>query len=249
MPSLPYYYLRALELEGRHPLDAGCWPVTMHRLEVGEGMPRFDTSWGIITFPEDKPFPPTRHPPPEVLWRNFYYRRIRSSVESDRHMLLEPLSRPGLAFHLTADWLNPPGGVIPIPSDADRLIPFTHAAVFIGRIPDRRQFRFQMKWSDWGDNGTGTMPYEYFDRYVFECWATYGAGVLRQYRPKKLDDEGRVRWSAHDEENHRIYAFEVHDPRSQERRAWTFVIERDGALEIEELYVRPECPGLTTDVG
>jgi GNAT superfamily N-acetyltransferase len=85
------------------------------------------------------------------------------------------------------------------------------------------------------------MPYEYFDRYVFECWAIYGHfGVLRLHKCKKLDNEGRVRWSAHDEEDHRIYAFEVRDPRSDERRAWTFVIERDGALEVEELYVRPE---------
>jgi GNAT superfamily N-acetyltransferase len=85
------------------------------------------------------------------------------------------------------------------------------------------------------------MPYEYFDRYVFECWAAYGhPGVLRQYKLKNLDDEGRVRWYAHDEDDHHIYAFEVRNPQGDERRAWTFVIERDGALEVEELYVRPE---------
>ena len=42
------------------------------------------------------------------------------------------------------------------------------------------------------------------------------------------------------EEDHHIYAFEVRDAQSDERRAWTFVIERDGVLEVEELYVRPE---------
>ncbi len=241
MPTLPYYYLRALELEGRHPSDAGCWRVTMHRLEVGEGMPKFDTPWASVTFLEGEPFPPTSRPPREVLWRNFCYRRIRSSGECDHQMLLDPMSRPRLAFHLTAAWANAPGGVIPLPSAADPPIPHTHSATIISRIPDRRLFRFKVKWSDWGDRGTGYMPYEYFDRYVFECWATYGrSGVLKLYQFKRIDDEGRVRWSARDEEDQRIYAFEVHDPQSDERRAWTFVIERDGALEVEELYVRPE---------
>jgi GNAT superfamily N-acetyltransferase len=213
----------------------------MHRLEAGEGIPRLDTPWANITFAEGEPFPPTRRPPPEVLWRNFYYRRIRSSAECDRHMRLEPRSRPRPAFQLTTAWINPTGGVIPIPSDADQRIPFTHAAVFIGRIPDSRRFHFELKWRDWGDHGTGYMPYEYFDKYVFECWAAYGGpGVLRVYKFQKLDADGRVRWSAHDEEDHRIYAFEVRDPRSDERRAWAFVIEREAALEVEELYVRPE---------
>jgi GNAT superfamily N-acetyltransferase len=239
--TLPYYYMRALELEGRHPADAGCWPVTMHRLEVGEGLPRFETSWASVTFSEGEPFPLTSRPPPEVLWRNFYYRRVRSSGECDHQMLIDPMSRPRPAFHLTAAWANPPGGVIPLPSAADPPIPHTHSAVFISRIPDRHLFHFKVKWRDWGDHGTGYMPYEYFDRYVFECWATYSRpDVLKLFQIKRIDNEGRVRWSARDEEDHRVYAFEVHDPRSEERRAWTFVVERDGALEVEELYVRPE---------
>lgn len=240
MPTLSYHYLRSLELEGRHPSDAGCWPVTIHRLEVGEGLPRFETPWAFATFPEGEPFPPASRPPPEVLWRNFYYRRIRSSGECDHQMLLDSLSRPRPAFHLTAAWANPPGGVIPIPSAADPPIPYTHNATFISRIPDRRLFHFRLKWSDWGDSGTGYMPYEYFDRYVFECWTAYGTGVLKLYQFKKLDHDGRVRWSARDEEDHRIYAFEVHHSRGDARCAWTFVIERDGVLEVEELYVRPE---------
>ncbi len=214
----------------------------VNRLEVGEGLPEFDSPWAMVTFPEGKPYPPTRRPPSEVLWRNFYYRRIRSSAECDRHMLLDPQGQPRLAFHLTAAWANPPGGMIPLPSDADPPIPHTHAAQFIGRIPDQQRFRFGLLWSDWGENGNGIgyMPYEYFDRYVFECWAVYGRPeVLRLYKLKELD-EGRVRWSAHDEDDNRIYAFEVRDARYDERRAWTFVIERDGVLEVEELYVRPE---------
>jgi GNAT superfamily N-acetyltransferase len=241
MPTVEYHYPRALELEGRHPQDAGIWPVTVHRLEAGEGLPAKHSPWAAVSFGEGEPFPPTTRPPTSDLWWNFYYRRLRSSAECDRHMQLEPLSRPRLAFQITAAWANPPGGVIPQPSDADRLLPDTHAAVFIGRFPERRVFHFALKWKDWGDNGTGYMPYEYFDRYTFECWAIYGrSDVLRLFRPRRLDVDGHVRWSAHDEEDHRVYGFEVQDARFRERRAWAFVVERDGALEIEELYVRPE---------
>ena len=241
MTTISYHYLRALEIEGRHPQDAGSWPVTLNRLEVGEGLPKFDTPWAFVTFPEGEPFPPTDRPPPDVLWRNFYYRRIRSSTECDRHLFLDPEGGARLAFQLTAAWANPPGGMIPVPSEADQLIPHTHAAHIIDRIPERRLFHFRLKWSDWGDRGTGYMPYDYFDRYVFECWAVYGRPeVLRLYKLTKLDDEGRVRWSAHDEDDHHIYAFEVRDANHKERLAWVFVIEREGALEIEEMYVRPE---------
>jgi GNAT superfamily N-acetyltransferase len=241
VPKLPYYYLRALELEGRHPADAGCWPVTIHRLEIGEGLPWFDTDWAYVTFPEGGPFPSTIRPPQGVLWRNFNYRRIRSSSECNNQMLLDPRSRPRPAFYLTAAWANPPGGEIPVPSIMDPPIPYTHSAVLIDRIAERRVFRFQLKWRDWGDHGTGYMPYEYFDQYVVECWASYGhSGVLKLFQLKRIDNEGRVRWSARDEGDHRIYAFEVRGSGKDLRRAWAFVIERDGALELEELYVRPE---------
>jgi GNAT superfamily N-acetyltransferase len=48
------------------------------------------------------------------------------------------------------------------------------------------------------------------------------------------------RWVTRDEWERRVYGFEVWDRAGEDRRAWAFVIERDGALEIEDLYVRPE---------
>ena len=148
------------------------------------------------------------------------------------------------AFHLTAAWADPPGGMIPRPSPTDAVIPHTHSLILIDRIPDKRLFKFRIKWSDWGDRGTGYMPYEYYDRFVFDCWATYGnPAALRLFKFRKLDEDGHVQWSAHDEEDHHIFAFEVRDALSSERLAWTFIIERDGALEVEELYVRPEFRG------
>lgn len=197
MPTVQYHYPRTLELEGRHPSDAGCWGVTVHRLLVGEGLPYDGTPWALVTFPEGEPIPLSRRPPPEVLRWTFFYRRIRSSAECERHLLLNPQAQVRPAFQLTAGWANPPHGMIPLPSDVDPPIPHSHAATFIGCIPDRRLFHFRLLWKDWGDRGTGYMPYEYFDRYVFECWATYGnSGLLKQYKLKRLDEDGRMRWAA-----------------------------------------------------
>jgi GNAT superfamily N-acetyltransferase len=241
MGIVGYHYPRALELEGRHPADAGCWPVSIHRLEIGEGLPSPDTAWAHVSVPDGGPIPKPERPPAEVLWHNFYYRRLRSSTDCDNHIRLFPENLVRPAFQMTADWADPPDGVIPIPSPADRLIPHSHSVRLIGRLPEDRRFRFRLLWKDWGDNSTGTMPFEYFDRYVFECWATYGnSALMRVYIPKRLQGEGLLRWTAHDEEDHRIYGFEVQDKNYRERRAWAFVVERDGALEVEEIYVRPE---------
>ena len=51
MAMIPYHYLRALEIEGRHPQDAGCWLVTKNRLELGEGVASLRHSLGVHHFP------------------------------------------------------------------------------------------------------------------------------------------------------------------------------------------------------
>ncbi len=207
-------------------------------------MPHPLSPWNVLAYAKGEPLPPTRRPPPGVMHRHFYYRRIRSSNECAYHMAFRAQSPVQAAFHLTAAWADPPGGMIPRPSSSDKVIPFSHAVFFSKGIPDKRLFEFQNTWSDWGDNGSGFMPHEYFDKYMIECWATYiEPAAIKLFKLEKPDTEGHVRWSAHDEEDRHIFAFEVRDARSEERFAWTFLIEREGVLEVEELYVRPEHRG------
>jgi GNAT superfamily N-acetyltransferase len=132
--------------------------------------------------------------------------------------------------------------VIPPPSSADKRLDHTHAALIVRDDGSQRSFRFLLiKWPDWGDHGEGEMPYEYFDRYFFDAWTIYARPTdLRAFRQRPAGESGRVRWSALDECDHKIYGFEVQTPESGERRGWAFVVEREGALQIEEIYVRPE---------
>ena len=60
MVNLSYFYLRALELEGNHPRDAGAWPATYLRIEAGEGYPPSGSEWDVYSFADGEPFPPTR---------------------------------------------------------------------------------------------------------------------------------------------------------------------------------------------
>jgi hypothetical protein len=115
MGTVGYRYARALELEGRHPADAGCWPKIVHRLEIGEGLPHAETSWAHVTVPDGGPIPKSERPPPEVLWYHFFYRRLRSSAERDCHIRLPPENSVRIAFQMTTVWVNPPSGAILLP--------------------------------------------------------------------------------------------------------------------------------------
>ena len=59
MSKVDYTFLRGLELEGRHPEDAGVWGVTAKRLDVGEGFPTPSQSleWSVEHV-EGTPLPP-----------------------------------------------------------------------------------------------------------------------------------------------------------------------------------------------
>lgn len=249
MPTVEYFYLRMLELEGRHPADAGAWAATFHRLMVGEGQPPGDHPAATVEYAEGEPFPPSPRVPSEVTrpGRWFFYQRLRTSTECERYLLAHPdfhTPKPSVNIQLSTDWAAPPGGVIPMPN-ARTLLKFTHNVFLWGCRPERRLFLFQNTWGEnWGYKGAGTLPYDYFDRYCFDSWAMYhSAHDLALFRGSSLDSTGRSRWSARDDEDYRRYGFDVWKLAENERLGWAFAVERDGAIEVEEFYVRAEHRG------
>jgi hypothetical protein len=115
----------------------------------------------------------------------------------------------------------------------------THYVSVVGCDSKLRRFTFRVRWSNWGDDGKGYLPYEYFDRYVFESWATYPPVKPEIRREKVAGGVKEVRWVMRDESDRRIYGYEINNLSVTDRWAWAFVVERDDALEIEEIYVRP----------
>src|SRR5262245_30306891 len=108
MATLDYLTVRSLELEGRQRRDTGAWPLTVRRLEAGEGVPAFPCA---IEVPDDGSLPPTPRIPLAHRVRSFWYRRLRSSIDCEQHLRKVQREAP-VCLHLTADWVSPPDGVI-----------------------------------------------------------------------------------------------------------------------------------------
>lgn len=66
--------------------------------------------------------------------------------------------------------INSKNSIIPLPREYDFVIG-GHSVVIVGYSLPRRQFIIKNSFSkDWGDNGYCWMPFEYFEKYVFEKW-------------------------------------------------------------------------------
>jgi GNAT superfamily N-acetyltransferase len=244
MTLVPYVFLRGLELEGRHPNDVGGWHVTIRRMEVGEGVPIELDPAHMVEAPAGEVYPPAPKLSQERRFRFFYYRRIRSATECERYLeRVNPDPEVPVCVDLYPSWIDPPGGVIPMPNVGDQRLDTTHLVVLSAFSAVKREFQFRNTWGDsWGEHGYGSLPYDYFDEHVFESWVTYHETQVSMESQKLTRAGGRQdrRWVVRDEWDRRVYGFEVLDEPGEDRLAWSFVLEKDGALEIEELYVRPE---------
>jgi GNAT superfamily N-acetyltransferase len=239
-----YSYLRALELEGRHPNDVGAWQVTVKRLEFGEGLPSDTDQEVALELPKRGPLPPAPKLSTAKLRadRPRYYCRLRSTEECEAHIQVSS-GVVGLSLYLFPGWADPQGGVIPLPGARESPLALTHYVTAIGYSSELRRFHFLNSWGEWGDRDTGYLPYDYFERYVFESYGVYFRPDLLQEKETRIGGHREVRWVARDESEQRNFGFEVRDESGEDRWAWAFAVEREGALEVEELYVRPEFRG------
>lgn len=246
MPRVPYSFLRGLELSGRHPRDDGEWVLTAYRMRHGEGEPSFDDPCYEVEFPDGAEYPPAPGIPPHRLRprRSALYRRIRSSEDAARFIQKNGLGLQA-SLHIFPSWWSPIDGYIPLPPADAAPLPDTHCVPLVRVHNDVRRFEFQNSWGPWGLNrsGIGFIDFEYLDRYGFESWAAYYGAPTEWSRSERRRLCQVRRWITRDEWGNRVYGFQILHPRDDERWAWAFVLERDGGLEVEELYVMPACRG------
>lgn len=245
-PRVHYSYLRALQVEGRYPDGEGAWVITAMRLRFGEGIPLIE--------PQLKLLPGNKLPPVPTIPRHWLqpelfltYRRLRSATSVERFLQRSRDVGVVIGVPLSPGWINPPNGIIPLPQSNQIFPDQTHCVALRDFLPGRRHFRFPNSWENWGLDGDGFLSYDYFDRYVFESFALYKRDNTPVESNNKqslipFDDGEKTflrRVVIRTEELDRYYTFTVESSPKQ-RYGWALVTEREGWLDLEELYVRPE---------
>ena len=267
--SIPYGIIRARQLEGTYPGDVGrgAWGISYNRVCFGWGRvdekcwPRFQSGTEQSDFlraePEGIDETAKRH-------RVRFYERVRSAAQcrkiiNHNQTYLESFQKkllkngrftepdqdvPGYlemkgAFEITRQFVNAPRGIVLLPPP-DAVVVGTHAVPLIRDLKSQKAFEFSNSWGEqWGDHGTGRMPYEFFDQWLVEAWAT-DESAAELPGGRGIQD---LTWDVPDLLGDKLHGLEVYDGDSDERIGWAFAVHRDRHLDVEELFVRPDRRG------
>jgi len=235
--SVQFIGVRSRQLEGTYPGDGtmGAWGTTALRVIKGWGVPD-ESAWpydGDISH-----WPPTE--PPGIdqlakLHRILAYQRARSIDECRRFLAG---GHPVIAaFEIDNSWFSAPSGVIPVPSQVTPVIG-SHAIDLVGYDDEKGRFIVRNSWGiHWGYKGHGYLPYEYLSERFLEGW------VIPSDDPRqRVNFSSGVQvseWGIPDLLGGILHGFEIIDGTNNEIVGWAFAVERDGYLDVEELFVRP----------
>ncbi len=233
-----YIYVRSRELEGTFPGSAstGTWCISALRIHRGWGVPK-ESDWPYDG--DASHWPPSE--PVDIdqlakLNRILAYRRVTTLHECIRALAANVPSI--IAVKINDQWNSPGKSVI------DRLdLPTTgtHTVFLVGYDDSLRKLSFQNSWGAiWGDKGYGAISYEYFNKYQLEAWIMI-LGKLPQEPPRAHIAENV--WGTFDKLGVMIHCVELADTINDERIGWVLALERDGFLDIEDLFVKPAYRG------
>jgi GNAT superfamily N-acetyltransferase len=232
-----YKFLRGLELEHRHPNDVGGWLTTIMRLELGEGIPPADAVAKFSLVGADGRLAPApKFKPGEVpMVRTDHYQRVIGSKHVTRWLKLD--CDVATCVYLFPWWGKPDKGYIRLPNIGEEPLEVTHNVRVIRSYPGVKQFKFDNWWGpNWGQQGKGVFDYAYMDHYCFDSWAPF-------VKPPAMPVERHVgnvivyKWTFPDVMGNLNHGFGYERQDDKSRLAWTFIVEREGALNVEELYV------------
>jgi hypothetical protein len=235
-----YTFVRGRQLEGTYPgsPETGMWIVTPMRILKGWGRPR-EEDWPYNGKAED--WPPTAEPPgiDQMAARNRLaaYQRIRCIDDCKR--ALQARETMSTSFSITTQWSYAPGGVIQFPAFEYKTLG-SHAVGIVGYDDVKEHLIFRNSWGiNWGDHGRGYMPYGFFQAELNDGWSTLHKRKLREDKPPELTLR-EVDWATEDNRGSIIHVRETIDPLIDRNVAWAFAVERDGFVDVEELFVMPE---------
>ena len=233
-----YLHVRGRQIEGTisDGIDLGIWPISATRVARGWGNASL-TEWPYAISPDN--WPPKEPKGIDSLAKTRrvnLYQRVRSADECSR--AIHTLMPVTASFEITNLWFDAPAGAITVPPATEPIIG-GHGVCVAGVEPDKELFHFVNSWGDkWGDKGFGTISFEYFDRYITEAWAMSGYAEKPPI-PKYSPGVQYLNWGKGTFDGSVFHAMEVYDYSQDERMGWAFAVERDGWVDVEELFVRP----------
>jgi esterase/lipase superfamily enzyme/GNAT superfamily N-acetyltransferase len=231
---LPYKI--AHRLEQRDPDSiSGIWGISHWRAE------RMFGNVTVELCPNELPYKDVT----DDIWekarsfRKLCYYRITSAEEAIR--LLSKDREVRFAFEITCDWYDPEDGILPTLAESPEFLN-SHAVPIIAFDSQTRRFVFPNSWgTEWGHNGWGQFPIENWDRSIVSAWDTVCAGL---FIPNEIESGIAVRgWKWGTDYSSGIHCIDIYDVDSDEYLAWAFCIVRNGRLDVEEFFVRPEERG------
>lgn len=233
--SRMYNYVRARQLEGTYDSNpsTGTWPITSLRIMVGWGCPE-ESQWPYNGRAES--WPPVEPPGMDKaakIRRLCAYQRVRTL--DDCKIALSKDKLVTAAFEIVSkDWQAPNGAIPPAIDPFDG----SHTIALVGYDDVAQMLKFQNSWGvDWGENGFGCLSYAYFEQHLIEAWITEPA--LRSSNQGQGLKE--ITWAVEDPlSGSPLHGVEIFDTTNNECVAWCFITERDGYLDVEELFVRPQ---------
>lgn len=237
-PSRTYNYVRSRQLEGTFSSDPsiGAWIQSGLRICKGWGSPT-ESDWPYdgkaANWP---PAEPANIDDAAKKRRVLAYQRVRSL---DECRLALAKGRPvTAALNISAqDWVDSLTGDIPTPSSSETNS--GHSVLIVGYDEAEQKLKLRNSWgSDWGDKGYGQVNYDYFERFVSEAWI-----VFPDPRPHTTPPRNGVverTWGLVDcFATSPLHCVELLDSTRDESIGWSFIVQRDGYADIEELFVRP----------
>ena len=252
MSGVSFNYLRALQLEGRHPADVGAWPITYARVHAGEG--RIDRSdpRHIVKVSHHNFLPDLPQINNEGRQYIAYYRRL-DSIDSVKGYISEnreqiKLGGPGLLVSLPIfpEWVSATSGRIPLIDHASKDSILSHCIMVKDCDQNSQEFKFLNNWRNWGEESKGYLPFDYFKKYAFDCHALYLFPQYLRRKKQPIKNLGMFQnWTARSTSDVRVYGFEFMEKSGTrwQRIAWCFMSDTGKNFLIEDFYVRPEFRG------
>lgn len=234
--SRAYFNRRTRDLEARYGGARGTFIITACRVAYG---------WGIIpeaAWPRDKAdrtLDDTTPEPPGLdalaaKKRTACYVRI-TNVDDARRCIAAGVGFQA-AFPVSTAWYAADRGHISRELPAAPFVS-THAIAFYDYNDRKQAFRFANTWGKrWGVGGIGSMSYEYFEQHVVEAWSSFLSSDPYLYRDVQ---DGIAFWGRHTPLGP-VHGIEILDDFLDRRIAWVLMRATEGALLLEDLFVRPE---------